>query len=116
MFNSLGARPAAAMALRRLRELGASAIPRGPRASTRANPVGLTARELEVLGMVAQGLPNQAIAARLFLSTRTVDHHVSAVLGKLDVTRRADVAGAAARAGIDLTAGADVVGTEAARP
>jgi DNA-binding CsgD family transcriptional regulator/tetratricopeptide (TPR) repeat protein len=105
-FDRLGARPAAAVAARRLRELGAPRVPRGLRPSTRANPLGLTARELEVLRHVAGGLQNHEIATRLFLSTRTVDHHVSAVLGKLGVTRRADVAGAAARAGIDPSADA----------
>ena len=104
-FDRLGARPAAALAARRLRQLGARAIPRGRRATTRANPAGLTARELEVVSLVAGGLPNQQIAARLFLSTRTVDHHVSAALGKLGVARRADVAAAAASAGIDLQNG-----------
>jgi DNA-binding CsgD family transcriptional regulator/tetratricopeptide (TPR) repeat protein len=104
-FDHLGARPAAAIAVRRLRELGAPSIPRGRRPTTRANPAGLTAREVEVLAMVAAGMPNAAIAARLFLSPRTVDHHVSAVLGKLGVARRSDAAGAAARAGIELRNG-----------
>lgn len=100
-FDRLGAVPAAALAARRLRKLGATRIPRGVRPATRANPMGLTARELEILRFVAAGLPNHEIAARLFLSTRTVDHHVSAVLGKLGVERRSDVADAAGRAGID---------------
>jgi DNA-binding CsgD family transcriptional regulator len=104
-FDRLDARPAAALAARRLRQLGARSIPRGRRAMTRSNSAGLTARELEVVSLVAGGLANQQIAARLFLSTRTVDHHVSAALGKLGVARRADVAAAAASAGIDLQNG-----------
>jgi DNA-binding CsgD family transcriptional regulator len=104
-FDRLGAHPAAAIAARRLRELGAATIPRGRRPSTRANPAGLTGRELEVMRYVAAGLANQQIAAKLFLSPRTVDHHVSAVLGKLGVERRAEVAAAAARAGIDVQHG-----------
>jgi DNA-binding CsgD family transcriptional regulator len=104
-FDRLGARPATAIAARRLRELGASTIPRGRRPATRANPAGLTAREVEVLGLVARGLANNEVAARLFLSTRTVDHHVSALLGKLGVARRADAAAAAVRLGIDLQTG-----------
>jgi DNA-binding CsgD family transcriptional regulator/tetratricopeptide (TPR) repeat protein len=104
-FDRLGARPALAMVARRLRELGVRSIPRGRRAATRANPAGLTSRELEILRLVAAGHPNHEIAARLVLSTRTVDHHVSALLGKLGVARRAEAAAAATRAGIDLQIG-----------
>jgi DNA-binding CsgD family transcriptional regulator len=104
-FDALGARPAAAMATRRLRDLGVTTIPRGARASTRANPAGLTAREVEVARLVAAGKANGEIAARLFLSTRTVDHHVAAVLGKLGVARRSEVATAAAGIGLALQDG-----------
>jgi DNA-binding CsgD family transcriptional regulator/tetratricopeptide (TPR) repeat protein len=104
-FDRLGARPGTELATARLRELGVRSIPRGPRPSTRANPVGLTARELEVLRLVASGLQNSEIAAALFLSPRTVDHHVSAVLGKLGVASRSEVPAAAARAGIDVQDG-----------
>ena len=84
-LQALGARPAAAIVARRLRELGERGLPRGPRPNTRANPAGLTARELEVLGLLAEGLRNAQIAERLVLSGKTVDHHVSAVLHKLNV-------------------------------
>ncbi len=89
---------AAAVARRRLRAAGVTQVPRGPQAATRANPAGLTGRQLEILGLVADGLTNAEIAARLVLSVRTVDHHVSAVLTKLGVTSRRDAI-AAARSG-----------------
>ena len=104
-FDRLGARPGVARAVRRLRELGAGTIRRGARPSTRSNPAGLTARELEVLALMAAGLRNQEIADRLVLSIRTVDHHVSAVLAKLAVERRSDAADAAVRMGVDLQPG-----------
>ena len=74
VFDRLGAAPAADRVRRRLRELGTSSIPRGPRAAARGNAFGLTARELEVVALVAQGLTNGAIAARLHRSEKTVDH------------------------------------------
>ncbi len=96
-LRSLGARPAAAIVLRRLRELGVRGISRGPRPTTRSNPAQLTNRELEVLHLVAEGLRNVEIARRLFLSPRTVGHHVSAILRKLGVATRGEAAAAAAR-------------------
>lgn len=99
---ALGAVPRARMAVRRLRDLGAREVPRGPRASTRANAAGLTARELEVAILLADGLTNAEIAERLIVSRKTVDHHVSAVLTKLRVSTRRRVAAAATAAGVDL--------------
>jgi DNA-binding CsgD family transcriptional regulator len=84
----------------RLKARGAGAIPRGSRRSTRANPAGLTNRQLDVLRLLAQGLPNAAIASRLGLSQRTVDHHVSAVLGKIGAATRAEAAAIAVARGI----------------
>jgi DNA-binding NarL/FixJ family response regulator len=72
----------------------------GPRAATRRNPAGLTARELEVLALITDGLSNSEIATRLFLSERTVDHHVSAILRKLGVSSRLKAATEATRLGI----------------
>ncbi|MGH2921070.1 MAG: LuxR C-terminal-related transcriptional regulator, partial [Gaiellaceae bacterium] len=95
----LGARPAAATLAQRLRERGVP-LPRGPRPSTRKNPAGLTARQIEVLGLVAKGLRNAEIAERLTVSTRTVDHHMTAILGKLGARSRIEAAAEAARLGI----------------
>ncbi len=73
---------------------------RGPRRTTRANPAGLTRRELEVLGLVTEGLSNRAIAERLVLSERTIDHHVAAILRKLGVKTRAEATAHAVRLGV----------------
>jgi DNA-binding CsgD family transcriptional regulator/tetratricopeptide (TPR) repeat protein len=99
-LHALGARPAAAIAARRLRERGVRGIPRGPRPATRENAAGLTARELEVLAMVSTGLRNAQIAERLVLSEKTVDHHVSAILRKLAVHNRLEASAEAARLGL----------------
>ena len=95
-----GARPLAARIGRGLRELGANGVPRGPRPSTRENPARLTARELEVLTLVSDGLRNAEIADRLVVSRRTVDHHVSAILRKLDARTRGEAVAAATELGV----------------
>lgn len=88
LFDSLGAAARAAEIARRLRAGGARDLPRRPQPASRANPAGLTERQLEIAGLIAAHLTNQEIAERLYLSPRTVDHHVSAILGKLEVTNR----------------------------
>jgi ATP/maltotriose-dependent transcriptional regulator MalT len=100
IFKELGARPAADFVRRRLRAQGVRDIPRGPRAVTRSNPAGLSARELEVLSLLGEGLQNTEIASRLFLSAKTIDHHVSAILAKLSARSRAEAVAAAYRSGI----------------
>ena len=99
-LRDLGARPATAIVARRLRALGVRGVPRGPRPSTQENPAGLTTRELEVLALVAEGLRNAEIAERLIVTRKTVDHHVSAILRKLDAPTRGQAAAAALRLGL----------------
>ena len=99
-LRTLGATPAAAIVARRLRELGERNVPRGPRPATRQNAAGLTNRELEVLQLLAQGLRNAAIAQRLVVTPKTIDHHVSSILRKLGVTNRGQAGAAAAQLGM----------------
>jgi len=94
------ARTAVPIVMRRLRERGIRGVPRGPRPATRNNPARLTARELEVLALVADGLRDSDIAERLALSDRTVGHHVSSILGKLGVRTRAEATSRALREGM----------------
>jgi DNA-binding CsgD family transcriptional regulator/tetratricopeptide (TPR) repeat protein len=99
-LRRLGGQPAAARVARALREGGARDVPGGPRASTLRNPAGLTRRELDVLALVADGLRNAEIASHLFLSEKTVAHHVSSILRKLGVRSRGQAAAEASRLGI----------------
>lgn len=105
-----GDQPARIRALDILEELGASGtahrvrtllrndgvqVPRGRSRATREHAAGLTARQAEVLDLLAQDLTNVEIADRLFVSHRTVENHVAAILMKFDVpTRHAAVAAA----------------------
>ena len=87
-FEQLGAARLPERYRQKLRSLGV----RGPRPSTKANPSGLTAREVEILELVDQGLRNADIAGRLFVSPKTVDHHISSILGKLGARTRGEAA------------------------
>ena len=69
----------------------------GRRAPGPQTPFGLTAREMEVLRLVAAGRGNQQIAAELFISRKTASVHVSNILGKLGVASRVEAAAAAHR-------------------
>jgi DNA-binding CsgD family transcriptional regulator/tetratricopeptide (TPR) repeat protein len=99
-LQRLGAVPASSLVAQRLRERGVRGVPRGPRPSTQSNPANLTEREVEVLALVAEGLANAQIAERLFISSKTVDHHVSAILRKLSVRTRGQAGAEAVRLGL----------------
>ena len=100
LLDGLGARLTAQRLRRQLRRRGHLRVPRGPTRATAANPAGLTSRQVEVLGLLAEGLTDAEIAARLSLSTKTVGHHVSALLAKLEVGSRRQAAAAARRLGV----------------
>lgn len=88
LFEKLAARPAMEALLHKLHEAGAVELPRKPRASTLDNPFGLTDRQVEILALLTKGLSNAEIASQLHISVKTADHHVSAVLARLDVHTR----------------------------
>jgi DNA-binding NarL/FixJ family response regulator len=90
----------AALPCNRIREVIRTKSTR--RASSQAQTAKLTSRELEVLDLLADGLRNAEIAQRLFVSPRTVDHHVSAILRKLGVKSRGQAVAEAARLRLTL--------------
>ena len=101
-FDRLGADEVAAKVRRDLRQQGVSAVPARRRETTLSNPAGLTAREVEVVGLLGQGLTNAELAERLYISAKTVDHHVSAILTKLGVPSRRDAVRRARELGIPV--------------
>ena len=100
IFEALGARPVAQHVRGMLRQSGVSHVARGPRQATRANQAGLTQRQMEVLQLIERGFSNKKIAAHLTISPKTVDHHVSAVLEKLEAVSRGEAAAAARASGL----------------
>jgi DNA-binding CsgD family transcriptional regulator len=100
ILDKLGAGPLGAIVRRRLRERGVQAVPRGPKTATRANPWGLTSREMQILQLLARGCTNAQLARRLHRSQKTIDHHVSAILEKLEVHSRTEAVAAAFARGI----------------
>jgi DNA-binding CsgD family transcriptional regulator len=100
IFERLGATPAAEIARQRLRASGVRSLPRGPRPATQTNPAGLTPRQFEILLLLAEGLHNSEIAARLCTTPKTVEHHVSAVLAKLSARSRSEAVRAAYELGL----------------
>ena len=104
ILDRLGADAIAAKIRRDLRSQGVSAVPARRRAATLANAAGLTARQVEVLRLLNDGLTNAELAERLYLSVKTIDHHVSAILAKLEVGKRRDAVRRARELGILATA------------
>ena len=100
IVDELGAAPLASILRRRLRDRGARGIPRGPSETTRANPAGLTNKEIEVLTLLAHGGSNAQVARRLHRSTKTIDHHVSAILEKLGARSRTEAVAKALTLGL----------------
>jgi DNA-binding CsgD family transcriptional regulator/tetratricopeptide (TPR) repeat protein len=100
ILDRLGAAPAVVIVRRRLKELGVRRLPRRLRDRTRANPGQLTDRQIDVLMLLADGLTNAEIAEKLVVSVRTVDHHVSAILSRLDAPTRQHAAAAARGIGL----------------
>ncbi|NGO11172.1 AAA family ATPase [Streptomyces sp. HC44] len=100
LLDGLGTTAVAGLVRDRLRDLGLRRVPRGPTATTRAHPAGLTHRQADVLDLLTEGLTNAQIAQRLVLSVRTVDHHVAAILGKLGVASRREAAETARSLGV----------------
>jgi DNA-binding CsgD family transcriptional regulator/tetratricopeptide (TPR) repeat protein len=100
LLDRLGAEATARGVRRRLRVAGVRGLDHGRRTDTLAHPAGLTRREQEVLVLLADGRTNDEIAATLVISSKTVDHHVSAVLGKLGVPNRRAAATAAHERGL----------------
>jgi DNA-binding CsgD family transcriptional regulator len=92
VFEDLGASRDADAAAALMRDLGIKAARTGPKNTGR-----LTSREQEVLALLGEGLSNPEIAGRLFLSRKTVEHHVARILSKLGLRGRAEAAALAAR-------------------
>jgi DNA-binding CsgD family transcriptional regulator len=99
-LSDLGAEAAARLVRQTMRDLGLRSIPAGARPATKAHPRGLTVREQQILQLVSQGHSNEEISASFFISVRTVEHHVSAILGKLGATTRKDAAEEALKLGL----------------
>jgi DNA-binding CsgD family transcriptional regulator len=100
ILDRLGADAVAAKVRHDLRDRGVANVPGRKRAPTRSNPAGLTARQVDVLRLLGEGLTNSELAARLFISPKTADHHVSAILTKLHVRNRREAAAEARRLGL----------------
>jgi DNA-binding CsgD family transcriptional regulator len=92
ILEDMGASASAQLIKQKMRERGMKKIPKGPRRTTRKNPAGLTIRQMEVLKLLGKGLSNIEISNQLYISPKTVDHHVSAILSKLNIHSRFEAA------------------------
>jgi DNA-binding CsgD family transcriptional regulator len=97
IVHELGATTVYEKMKRTMRASGIKNIPRGIRKTTRSNSALLTTRELDVLILLKEGLQNKEIASRLFIAAKTVDHHITSILFKLDVNSRNKAVAAAVR-------------------
>ena len=100
MVQELGATAVYEKMKQEMKNLGIKNIPRGIRNSTRSNAAFLTGREMDVLQLLKEELQNKEIAAQLFISAKTVDHHISSILLKLDANSRSKAVAEAVRMGI----------------
>jgi DNA-binding CsgD family transcriptional regulator/tetratricopeptide (TPR) repeat protein len=101
ILESLGATATINLLKQQMREEGIKNIPKGPRKTTKQNPAGLTGRQMDVLKLLTKGLSNSDIASNLFISPKTVDHHISAILSKLNLHSRTEAAAFAQSSGIN---------------
>ncbi|HEX3913578.1 MAG TPA: LuxR C-terminal-related transcriptional regulator [Steroidobacteraceae bacterium] len=104
ILDGLAAASLASIVRRRLRQRGARGVPRGPNETTRANPSGLTSKELAVLQLLAQGCSTAQLAHRLHRSPKTIYRHVCSLFEKLGVHSRAEAVAAAYTRGMVRTA------------
>ncbi len=100
MLDALGATATVDKLKSLMKEQGMTNIPRGLRESTKSNPFQLTNRQIDVLHLLSEGLQNAEIAERLFISAKTVDHHISAILSKLEVNSRTKAVSKARQLGL----------------
>lgn len=92
IFDNIGASAASRLIKQKMRKSGIKNIPKGPRQSTKENPSGLTGRQAEILELVANGLSNSEIGSKLYISTRTVENHISTIFSKLNIHSRVEAA------------------------